>query len=184
MPPGQQTIRLEVRPSSGNHSAVGLSVSRGTAMPGNEARANEELWRAVFENSAIGVALTDLDGRFHAVNRAYEKMLGYTGEELRALTFLDLTHEDQRDFNWALVTELLAGSRERFQIDKQYRRKDGSLLWVRNTASLVPGAGTAPCLLMAVSEDITERKRGEEALRRSEERWRTLLESTTPSSRT
>ena len=144
-------------------------------MPG-AAREQEQLWRAVFENAAIGVALTDLEGRFCAVNRAYEKMLGYTRDELRALTFLDLTHEDQRDFNWGLVTELLAGSRERFQIDKQYRRKDGSLLWVRNTASLVPGAGTAPCRLMAVSEDITERKRGEEALRRSEERWRTLLE--------
>jgi formate hydrogenlyase transcriptional activator len=163
-----------------------MSVSRGTVMPGDvgkasdarrsDARDNEVLWRAVFENSAIGVALTDLDGRFCAVNRAYEKMLGYTGEELRALTFLDLTHEDQRDFNWSLVTELLAGSRERFQIDKQYRRKDGSILWVRNTASLVPGAGDAPRLLMAVSEDITERKRGDEALRRSEERWRTLLE--------
>ena len=140
------------------------------------AQEQEAPWRAVFENSAIGVALTDLDGRFRAVNRAYEQMLGYSGEELRALTFLDLTHEDQRDFNWALVTELLAGSRERFQIDKQYRRKDGSLVWVRNTASLVPGAGTAPWLLMAVSEDITERKRAEEALRQSEERWRALLE--------
>ena len=96
-------------------------------------------WRAVFENSAIGVALTDLEGRFCSVNPAYEKMLGYTEQELQALTFLDLTHEDHRDFNWALVTELLAGKRERFQIDKQYRRKDGSVIWVRNTASLVPG---------------------------------------------
>src|SRR6185437_14367655 len=131
---------------------------------------------AVFENSAIGVALTDLEGRFCTVNPAYEKMLGYTEQELQALTFLDLTHEDHRDFNWALVTELLAGKRERFQIDKQYRRKDGSIIWVRNTASLVPGAGPVPRFLMAVSEDITERKRGDEALRRSEERWHTLLE--------
>jgi formate hydrogenlyase transcriptional activator len=133
-------------------------------------------WRAVFENSAIGVALTDLEGRFCTVNPAYEKMLGYTEQELQALTFLDLTHEDHRDFNWALVTELLTGKRERFQIDKQYRRKDGSIIWVRNTASLVPGAGPVPRFLMAVSEDITERKRGDEALRRSEERWHTLLE--------
>jgi formate hydrogenlyase transcriptional activator len=137
---------------------------------------SEEQWRAVFENSAAGVALTDLDGRFCAVNRAYERMLGYTEEELQTLTFLDVTHEDYRDSNQALVAELLAGKREQFQIDKQYRRKDGSVIWVRNTASLVPGAGSVPHFLMAVSEDITEHKRADEALRRSEERWRTLLE--------
>jgi formate hydrogenlyase transcriptional activator len=109
------------------------------------------------------------------VNRAYEMMLGYKEEELRSMTFLDLTHEDYRDFNWALVTELLEGRREQFQIDKKYRCKDGSVIWVRTTASLVPGTGDVPRFLMAVTEDITERKRAEEALRRSEERWRTLL---------
>jgi PAS domain-containing protein len=57
-------------------------------------RKSEERWRSVYENSAIGVALTDLNGRFLAVNRAYEKMLGYTEEELRKLTFLEITEED------------------------------------------------------------------------------------------
>src|ERR1700683_1699910 len=72
-------------------------------------RKSEERWRSVYENSAIGVALTDLNGRFLAVNRAYEKMLGYTEAELRKLTFLDITEEDSRDANWELVSELLVG---------------------------------------------------------------------------
>jgi PAS domain S-box-containing protein len=133
-----------------------------------EVARSEERWRAVFENSAIGVSLQDVNGRFLAVNRAYEKMLGYTEEELRGLSFLDVTKEDDRESNWALATELLEGKRERYQVEKQYRRKDGSLLWVRNNVSLVPGTESIPRFLLVLSEDITKRKRAEEALREAE----------------
>src|SRR5216683_2678524 len=108
-------------------------------------RKSEERWRSVFENSAIGVALTDLNGHF-----------------------LDLTHEDYREANWALITELVEGKRRQFQIEKKYRRKDGSLIWVSNNVSLVPGTERVPRFIMALSEDITERKCAEQALRRSE----------------
>ncbi|HEY2920310.1 MAG TPA: PAS domain S-box protein [Candidatus Binatia bacterium] len=131
-------------------------------------RASEERWRAVYENSVIGVALTDLNGRFLATNSAYQKMLGYTEEEIRKLTFLDLTHEDYRESNWKFITELLEGKRKQFQIEKQYWRKDGSLIWVSNNVSLVPGTENMPRFIMALSEDITARKRADEELRRSE----------------
>src|SRR6201998_2398053 len=140
-------------------------------------RKSEERWRSVYENSAIGVALTDLSGRFLAVNRAYEKMLGYTEEELRKLTFLEITEEDYRDANWELVSELLEGKRQQFQIEKQYRRKDGTLRWVSNNVSLVPGTESVPRFIMALSEDITERKQAEAALRKSEEELRTIIET-------
>jgi PAS domain S-box-containing protein len=129
---------------------------------------SEERWRAVFENSAIGVALTDLRGRFLATNSAFHRMLGYSEEEMGELTFLELTHEDYRESNWQLVTELLEGKRRQFQIEKQYRRKDGSLVWVSNNVSLVPGTTSMPRFIMALSEDITQRKYAEEALRRSQ----------------
>src|SRR3989449_6377497 len=131
-------------------------------------RKSEERWRSVFENSAIGVALTDHNGRFLTTNHVFQAMVGYTEEELRAVTFLDLTHEDYRQANWALITELVEGKRRQFQIEKQYRRKDGSLIWVRNNVSLVPGTERVPRFVMALSEDITERKRAEDALRASE----------------
>jgi PAS domain S-box-containing protein len=129
---------------------------------------SEERWRSVFENSAIGVALTDLNGRFLATNPVYQKMLGYTEEELRKFTFLDITHDEDFESNRMLIEELLAGKRRQFQIEKQYRRKNGSLVWVRNNVSLVPGTERVPRFFLALSEDITERKLAEEKLRRSE----------------
>ena len=137
---------------------------------------SEERWRAVFENSAIGVALTDLNGRFQAANHAYQKMLGYSEEELQRLTFLDVTHGDYYDYSQALVSELLEGKREQFQIEKRYLRKDGTVIWGSTHVSLVPGTETMPKFIMGLVEDISKRKEAEGALRYSEQRNRTLLE--------
>jgi len=125
---------------------------------------SEERWRSVFENSAIGVALTDLNGRFIAANPVYQKMLGYTEEELRQLSFLDITVEEDRNLNWALIEELLEGKRRQFQIEKQYRRKNGSTVWVRNSVSVVPGTERVPRFIMALSEDVTEQHEAKAAL--------------------
>lgn len=128
---------------------------------------SEERWRSVFENSAVGVALTDLNGRFIATNLVYQKMLGYTEDELQQLTFLDLTHEENVEENRTLIGELLDGMSRQFQIEKQHRRKDGQLVWVRNNVSVVPGTERMPRFLMAISEDVTQRKLSEEALARA-----------------
>ena len=133
-------------------------------------------WRSVFENSAIGVALADLNGRVLSTNSTYQKMLGYSESEFQELSFLEITHEDYREVNWALVTELVEGKRDQFQIEKQCRHKDGSLVWVRNNVSVVHSTENTPFLL-ALSEDITERKKAEEALQLSEERARLILNS-------
>src|SRR2546430_16793213 len=90
----------------------------------------------------------------------------------RSLCFLDVTHEDHREANWALITELLEGKRRQFQIEKKYRRKDGSSIWVSNNVSLVPGTERVPRFIMALSEDITQRKRAEEAIRSHEQNLR------------
>jgi formate hydrogenlyase transcriptional activator len=170
MPPaGPNRVRLQTHPPSENATERKRTEEA--------LRKSEERWRSVFENSAIGVALTDLNGRFLATNPTYQKMLGYTEEEFQTVSFLEITHEDYREPNLALVTELLEGKREQFQIEKQYRRKDGSLIWVRNSVSLVPGTDSMPRFIMALSEDITERKQAEEALQESEERVRLILDS-------
>jgi PAS domain S-box-containing protein len=145
---------------------------------------SEERWRSIFDNSAVGVALTDLDGRFLSANPIYQKMLGYSEEELRALTFIEITQADYREANMALAAELLEGKRQQFQIEKQYRCRDGSSVWVRNNVSLVPGTESRQRFIMALSEDITERKRTEEALHKSEERVRRTRCYTAASDRT
>lgn len=125
---------------------------------------SEERWRSVFENSAIGVVLADLNGRIFAANPVFQKMLGYTEEELGQLSFLDITVEEDRARNLVLIQELLQGKRRQFQIEKQYRRKNGGTVWARNSVSFVPGTGQLPGFLMALSEDVTERRVAEEAL--------------------
>lgn len=134
-------------------------------------------WRSVFDNSAIGVAVADLNGRVLATNATYEKMLGYTESEFQELSFLEITHEDYREANSALVKELLEGKRDQFQIEKQYRRKDGSLVWVQNNVSLVRDPESTPRFMLALSEDITERKQAEAALKESDERSHLILNS-------
>ncbi len=125
---------------------------------------SEEQWRSVFDNSAIGVALSDLDGRFIAANPIFQKMVGYSSEELEQLRFLDITAEDDREANWKLVLELLSGKRRQFQIEKQYRRKNGSAMWVRNSVSMVTGSEGESQFLIALSEDVTEQHEAKVAL--------------------
>ncbi|HET6933224.1 MAG TPA: PAS domain S-box protein [Candidatus Angelobacter sp.] len=142
-----------------------------------QAARNEERWRSVFENSAIGVALTDLNGRFIATNPVYQKMLGYTGEELLKLSFFDITDEQYREANRELIRNLVTGKRRQFQLEKQYRRKDGKTVWVRNHVSIVPGTERVPRFLMAIVEDISDRKQAEDALRTSERKLRRVIDT-------
>ena len=65
-----------------------------------------------------------MNGHVLATNVTYQKMLGYTESEFQGISFLEITHEAYREANWALVTELLEGKRDQFQIEKQYRRID------------------------------------------------------------
>src|SRR5579864_3529323 len=131
-------------------------------------RAGEERWRSIFENSAVGIALAGPGGIFTVTNRAFQELVGYSDEELRGMSYLDITYEEDRPANLELVKQLWVGSLQRFTLEKRYRRKNGSLIWVRNTVSLARGTVTVPRFGMAIVEDITERKRAEEQLRRSE----------------
>ena len=125
---------------------------------------SEERWRSVFENSAVGVALADLNGQFVATNPVFQEMVGYSEDELLRLTFFDITQERYIDSNRAMVRNLIEGKFQQFRIEKQYRRKDGQLLWTHNNVSIVPGADETPPLLIALCEDITQHKQSEEAL--------------------
>ena len=131
-------------------------------------RASEERWRKLFENSSAGIALVTPDGRYIAANLALQKMLGYTEEELRRLTALEVTQEEDRADTEAILAESAEGQRRNYRIEKRYRRKDGNVIWADVSSTLVPATGSAPAFFATVVVDITERKRAEEELRRSE----------------
>src|SRR5246127_741923 len=137
----------------------------------------EQRWITAFENSAIGIAMADFAGRFFAANSVFRNMLGYTESELYQLTYLDVTYEEDRKTNQELVGELTEGKRQHFQIEKRYCCKDGTLVWVRNYVSLVPGMGGVAPFWFAVVEDITQRKEEESARRYTEEKYRVMVET-------
>lgn len=131
-------------------------------------QATEGRWRSIFNNSALGIAQADAHGKYTAANRAYQEMVGYSEEELRALSFMDLTWEEDRAPNAALFADLFAGKLPWFQLEKRMRRKDGRSIWVRLWVSTIPGAGAVETIGMAIVEDVTERKRTEARLREYE----------------
>lgn len=132
----------------------------------NKARQqSEQRWRAAFENSAIGIMMADRNGRVLLANKVLRNMLAYRKSELYRLTFLDITYEEDRGTNLKLLSELAEGKRRHFQLEKRYRRKDGTLLWVRSNATLVRGVGDEESFWFNVVEDITDRKRMEDELR-------------------
>src|SRR5689334_3353706 len=143
----------------------------------DEMHANEEHWRSMFENSPIGIALTTPHGFFTVANRAFQALTGYTEEELRSLSYLDITYEEDRPANLALRAQLWERKLHQFTLEKRYRRKDGELIWVRNTISLAPGSEAVPRFVMVMVEDITERKQSEAALHESEERFRNMADT-------
>jgi two-component system cell cycle sensor histidine kinase/response regulator CckA len=148
---------------------IGISTDITERRRSQEAlRASEDRWRAMFENSAVGIALADARGTFTLTNRAYQKMVGYTDDELRSMTFLDLTHEEDRAANADMAKRLWQGKLQQFQHEKRYRCKDGKLIWVRNTVSIAPGTEITSRFAMAIVEDVTERRSLEEQVRQSQ----------------
>jgi PAS domain S-box-containing protein len=130
-------------------------------------RVSEERWRNLFENVPVGVTLTGPDGRYIAANQTFLELTGYSEAELRHLSPVDLTHEDDRPDAVAILAARAAGKPYRQHVEKRYRRRDGSVIWVDSSAFVAPVVAGAPVFAAAVI-DITDRKRAEEELRRSE----------------
>lgn len=138
-------------------------------------RESEEQYRAVYIQAATGIAEVDLAGRFTRANDRYCEVVGYSREELLGLRFQDITHSDDLPANLELFGQIAAGP-DHYTIEKRYVRKDGRDVWARTAVSLIRDGGGRPSRVLAIIEDITERKHAEAALRESEGRFRLLAE--------
>jgi len=132
-----------------------------------EALEREERFGATFEQAAVGVAHVSPDGKFLRLNQKFCDIVGYSQEEMLALTFQDITHSDDLDVDLEYVRQVLAREIENYSMDKRYLRKDGSIVWVSLTVSLVFDKEGNPKYFVSVIQDISERKKAEEALRQS-----------------
>lgn len=121
-----------------------------------EAAAQLELFRAVFEQAAIGIALVDLEGRPLEANPALCEMLGYSAEQLARMHFVEFTHPDDADKDLEQYRELLAGTRSSYSMEKRYIRADGEIVRARLRASMLRNENGSPRLGVGLVEDITQ----------------------------
>lgn len=141
-----------------------------------ELRRSSQLLRATFEQAAVGFAIASMDGCLVQPNLKFQEIMGYNAQELAALTFMDVTHPDDRQATAAHVKKLLAGEIPHYATEKRYLRKDGQPVWSRTTVTLMRAEDGRPVRFIGVIEDITERKQTEQALQRSEQMLRDALE--------
>lgn len=139
--------------------------------------ASERRFRATFEQAAVGMAHVAPDGRWLHINQKLCDIVGYSREELLARTFQDITHPDDLDIDLAYVRQVLAGEIQSYTLEKRYFRKDGAIVWINLSVSLVRGADGAPDYFISVIEDITERKRTEAALGESTRKLGSIVNS-------
>jgi PAS domain S-box-containing protein len=138
-------------------------------------RASEEKLRGLYELAPLGIALTDMQGHFVDFNRAFLTICGYSEQELRTLDYWMLTPEKYAA-DEARQLGSLARTGRYGPYEKEYRRKDGSLVPLRLNGVLIKGADGKD-YIWSIVEDITDRKRSEEALKRQESLLRTVLDS-------
>jgi PAS domain S-box-containing protein len=141
-------------------------------------RASEERWRAMVETAPVGIVTFDsAHRRYVTANRSFQLMTGYAEDELRNLTPLEITHEDDRERLRSHVDRIVAGPQDHYRIEKRYRHRDGETVWADISTFVVRATDSTPAFLGAVAVDITDHKRAEAALRTSEERWRAMFET-------
>jgi PAS domain S-box-containing protein len=127
-------------------------------------RRSERRWRAVYENSAVGIGLIDIDGNFLEANPVLQRMLGYTAEELRNISLMEITPKKDREITQSRVAQLFDGRLSEYHVEQRYLRQDRSIVWANASVSLIPGSDEEKPILVEVIEDITERKRAEDRL--------------------
>lgn len=174
------SVEVTARPLAfhGRNSRILLINDISERLRAEEAlRESEERFRATFEQASVGMALRGVDPRnprWLRVNQKLCDILGYTREELLDLTSVDVTPPEDRDVAIDRNEQLLSGEIGSYSREKRYVRKDGYIIWVNISLTAVRGADGRPTHVISIIQDITDRRRAEEALRESEEQFHQL----------
>ncbi len=137
-------------------------------------RESEEKYRLVVENAGEGIAIADSDS-FRYVNPTMIRYTGYSREELYGRHFVDFVHPDDRKEFLKAHRRLLSGNAETTPVTHRFIDRDGNVRWAEDTAVPITWEGKRAVLVFV--KDATERKRIEEALRESEEKYRIVVEN-------
>jgi PAS domain S-box-containing protein len=139
-------------------------------------RDSEAQLSAFISQSTAGFAQVDLEGRFTLVNDRFCQIAGWTRDELMGMRMLDITHPDDRTRNRPLFDQAVAEGTP-YTHEKRYLRKDGSVVWVNNSVSVIRRPDGEPFGVLAVTLDVTRRREAEAQLRKNEESLRLATES-------
>ncbi len=171
-----QRIEVPAQRKSGEIFPIELAVSGAEGPDGwaftalmhdiSERKAQSEIFETAFAHAAVGMALVTLEGGFHKINDAFCGIVGYSAEELLATDFQTITHPDDLEKDLALLGRLLAGEIQTYAMDKRYFHKDGRLVWVHLSVSLVRAPDGAPKHFIAQVQDQTARIEAQDALER------------------
>jgi PAS domain S-box-containing protein len=124
----------------------------------------DSLFQSAFEHAAIGMALVAPDGTWLRVNRSVCEITGYSETELLQRTFQDITHPDDVERDVANAHKILSGEIDTYQMEKRYFHKNGSIVWVLLSVSLVRDDDGKPRFFISQIQDITRRKESEAQL--------------------
>lgn len=176
--PAEARIFL-IRDDAGQPAAIWGTVRDVTARKQAEQalRESELRYRRLHESMTDAFALVDMAGRFREVNRAYCEMLGYAVDELRELTYVDLTPEPWRARELQIVQEQVLTQGASPVYEKEYRRKDGTVFPVELRTFLIRDSAGEPEAMWAIVRDITERKQAEDALRRERDLLASIMDT-------
>jgi PAS domain S-box-containing protein len=130
-------------------------------------RESEERFRSTFEQAAIGIAHVLPEGHFLRINQRFCDIVGYTKEEMLKHTFQDITHPDDLDIDLEYVRKMLSGEIQAYSMEKRYFKKNGSIVWVNLTVSLVRKSSGKPKYFISAVENITKQKQTEQALQKA-----------------
>ncbi|GCE24217.1 PAS domain S-box protein [Dictyobacter kobayashii] len=142
-----------------------------------EVRQTERRFQATFEQAAVGMAHVALDGRWLQVNQRLCEIVGYRREELQTLTIQQVIYQEDLADSQVAFRQLMAGELQNYRSEKRYIRKDGTLTWVLLTATLARDEDDNPLYLIAVIQQIDERKKMEKDLYRQQQAFQTLAEN-------
>ncbi|MBZ5552022.1 MAG: PAS domain S-box protein [Acidobacteriia bacterium] len=140
-------------------------------------RESEARFRGIFESSNTGISFGDREGNLLYANKAFQELVGYSGQELLGMNVAQLTHPDYVETECSLIAELLQDERDQYRMEKQFITKENCCIWVDAAVSVIRDDHRKPLYFIGVVNEITERKRMEEALRVSEARFRSLIEN-------
>jgi PAS domain S-box-containing protein len=127
---------------------------------------SEELFKATFSQAAVGIAHVDPGGKWLRINQKMCDIIGYTEEELRELTFKDITHPDDVAISIENIQAALAGKVNSYSLEKRYIHKNGAIVWANVTVSLVRKTPADNGYFIVIIEDISPRRQAEDKLKR------------------